>query len=371
MALIYIRLALFMSPFVIVWLLLGLALERAGELESIDNVVRAQLQKPVIYGLAYSENTWQYKMRAMQLRHPAVVVLGSSRVMQCRAEFFRRQEGFYNCGIGDFEMPDLSTFLDTARINPEMRVIILGLDPWTFNPKYNSSTQVGTGKENESSKKQTYLIAWRPLLADWCTGKVRIYASLAEGRGETNGVSYVGFLALTAGEGFRNDGSRRSRETPNDKAGFQNTIARIRTGHPTDRFSHASSISEKHLAELESFLGRCRTLGIHVIGFEPPFAPSVHQEIVSPAGLGYLHVLHSSLRTLFNQAGFPFFDYSDAGALGANDDEFLDGFHGSEVCDLRVLAAMSRVDVVLSQYCDHRRLDALLKGRRSGLELDL
>ena len=53
----------------------------------------------------------------------------------------------------------------------------------------------------------------------------------------------------------------------------------------------------------------------------------------------------------------------------SNDFETIDGFHGSEVCYLRMVKVMSQEDRILAKYIDHAKADELLKHAYSSRQL--
>jgi hypothetical protein len=55
--------------------------------------------------------------------------------------------------------------------------------------------------------------------------------------------------------------------------------------------------------------------------------------------------------------------------LSVSNDEFLNAFHGSEVCYARMVAFMAEHDRVVRQYADAGELQRLIARRKSGWEL--
>lgn len=56
----------------------------------------------------------------------------------------------------------------------------------------------------------------------------------------------------------------------------------------------------------------------------------------------YLTQICDSLHPLFEKHHYPLFDFSDGGAIGSRDAEFIDGFHGSDKTYLRMMVEMAR-----------------------------
>ncbi len=89
-------LAVFTAPLFIVLCLNYLFLRNAGELTAIPAILSLQ-QNPdtfCLYGTALYGDTYRYKMDALALRKPAIITIGSSRMLTLREHFFTQP--FYN-----------------------------------------------------------------------------------------------------------------------------------------------------------------------------------------------------------------------------------------------------------------------------------
>lgn len=62
---------------------------RAGETMTYAEVAARQQQARALYGSAFNQNNFRYKLELVRQRRPAVIALGSSRVMTFREESFR------------------------------------------------------------------------------------------------------------------------------------------------------------------------------------------------------------------------------------------------------------------------------------------
>lgn len=149
---------------------------------------------------------------------------------------------------------------------------------------------------------------------------------------------------------FRNDGSYTwasyvadPTDSRHEDHGFRNTLDRIAKGNR--RFEYGARVSAAALAEVDALLNDCRTRGIHVVAFLPPFANQVLRAMQArPADYGYLAGIVPGLEPLFRRHGFVLGDFSDLATLGASDRETIDGFHGSEKAYLRLLLRLADRD---------------------------
>src|SRR3989344_1772753 len=80
----------FAAPYLIFFIFTTYLFVASGELASIKNVVRRQQlgKREILLGLAYSNPIFYYKLHSVLKRKPEALVLGSSRTMQFRAQFF-------------------------------------------------------------------------------------------------------------------------------------------------------------------------------------------------------------------------------------------------------------------------------------------
>jgi hypothetical protein len=172
----------------------------------------------------------------------------------------------------------------------------------------------------------------------------------------------IGLNAVVNGNGFRNDGSYtwaqhiENRLTAADAdRNFDNTLSRIAKGHR--RFEYGEQVSARALAELRAFLEECRSRGIHVVAFLPPFANAVFRKMWSMhTEYGYLRELRPRLMPAFAATGFALHDFSDLASVGASDKETIDGFHASEKAYLRLFLRMCDGDVILKDYAQDTAL---------------
>src|SRR5438552_8112008 len=104
-----------------------------GEFTPLRQIAAAQAeQTPLLYGRAYRDNLFAYKLIATQFRKPEVLVLGSSRVQQFRSLLFNKNgTAFYNAGRATQSIYETRQFLEALDPSTLPKVLILGLDqPW-------------------------------------------------------------------------------------------------------------------------------------------------------------------------------------------------------------------------------------------------
>jgi hypothetical protein len=222
--------------------------------------------------------------------------------------------------------------------------------PW-FNPAFQEDPLPPDGSDFDA-----LTLTARSVIRDTLAGQPLDVASLSKRREPSGDELALGFRAITAGHGFRNDGSEqygdflvghylapdieRSRHLDWLHAGEQ-------------MYVRGDAVSEARLAELDRILKLCKERGIYVIGFTPSFTPTLYAQMVADGQHTYLTKLIPRLQQMFSQYGFAFFDFSDGGRIPAHDGDFFDGWHASELANLLMCAQMVQaLPDVLGEYTD-------------------
>ncbi|MCE9582273.1 MAG: hypothetical protein K8T20_07255 [Planctomycetes bacterium] len=349
---------LFCFPFAAVFGLPLLILRRSGELVAVNDVIQRQMgSSPVLYGQAYSNPVKAYKLRSVKRRDSAVVALGSSRTMQLREGFFVDPGQFYNAGGAVSAVWDFRNFLGLIGTRSRVKVLLLCLDQWFFNPA--RPVAWGTGLEEFLADDPALNIIqrnWLSVYRDLVSHKIDFRRLLIDGPR-----SDVGLNAVLHANGFRNDGSYfygaaiTNPDSPeNLDRGFRDTLSRISSG--TRRFEWSDVLAQKAIDEVDLLLGDCHDRGITVVGFLPPFAPTVRRAMVESGRYGYMSRIEPALRPSFDRYQFPLFDFTDPATLVATDSEFIDGFHGSERTYARLLLRLASGSPELERHINRTRL---------------
>jgi hypothetical protein len=361
------KVLLFTLPFAIVLGAPAYVLLSSGEFTSVEKVIRMQstTTTPVLFGRAYSDPTARYKLQSVVSRKPEVLVLGTSRVMALRGDFFRDGVQFFNAGNGITRLGHLRPFL--ARVPPRStpKIIVLGVDQYFLNANFDSLAADDMTRQWDADvgADAIFFSSWTKIYGDFRQGKFTLQ-HLAQPAAQRR----IGLNAVVHANAFRNDGSYlwgeyvRDPDNPNNgDYQFHGTFDRIANGYR--RFEYAAHVADANLAELQRFLADCSKRGIHVVGFLPPFAHVVYQKMRSmPVEYGYLAEIPARVQPVFAQYGYRLFDFSDLADLGASDRETIDGFHGSEKAYLRLFVRMAQGDPVLGEVARpptelHARID--------------
>ena len=341
----WLKLSFFALPFL---LLLGFpvfVLSVSGELLPISAVLALNDNSPDFrYGPAYSNADKYYKIAEVRQRKPAVLALGTSRIMQLRSGFFSQPQQFYNAGGGITRLEQLRVFLEQAGYAPH--ILIVSLDQNFFNDNWKAEKYEDYRARlaaDERAGLGTIFMGWRGVYRDYRSGKFRLADLWGVPR-------CLGVSACAQRKGFRADGSYdygvKLSETV--AARLEEAFERIETR--TEMFEKGEQVSVTRLAELQRLLTYCHTQNIQVVGFLPPYAHAVYSKMQTLSDYRYLNQIAATIKPAFDQYQFTFADYSDLAWLGASDDEALDGFHGDERAYQRIILRLAAQNERLAQY---------------------
>jgi len=363
----WLRLALFLAPFAVGFLILTGGLIYTGEAMPIRVVLAHQQDDaPSLYRTRYGNRDLQYKQAALELHRPQIIVIGSSRMLQFRAGMFTEQpDAFYNAagpGWGIEEVHWLLTHLDPAAL-PE--IIILGIDPPWFNPAYESRPI-----PRPVSDFEHVFAVNRAFIQDILSGSSfdTLYEDFDVARylqrqvGGTSDVLGLGLRAIRDGQGFRSDGSElfgdylvaRWLYPPQQRDRHLNLMLAGEDVYPM-----GDTIAEPPLQTLRAVLELAQQRGVTLIGVLPPYMPSLWSAMEANGQHGAVIRLPDVLRPRFAEYDAPLLDYSSGAWFGADDALFFDGWHPSELATLLMLRDMLAQLPMLAPYADPGALSAI------------
>ncbi|MBN7799475.1 hypothetical protein J0A67_01315 [Algoriphagus aestuariicola] len=343
--------------FLIPWLFLYISGESFRNLDDIIN------RQNYLIGYAYSEENYRYlKQKELSSRNtPTVIALGSSRVLQFRDKMFT--SSFYNAGFTISSISDFIPFIETNFKSKKPDVLLIGLDQWMFNENwdnlenYDKTERQWRAEYTKNASMQTLSNVWTDLLKR----KYGIETILSNYKSNK---SKFGLNAIVKNRGFRKDGSMFygdqitkliEKDSLADDFGYRGTYSRIEDG---DRFfEYGKKVNEKSLKALNDLLLFCKENDIYVVAILPPFANSVNSRLRQSEKYTYMDSVYHKANEVISFYDFELWDMSDLTKYNSNDDETLDGFHGSEVSHVKMLMHMIKKDSKLKNYTNLQRLE--------------
>ncbi|MCU0499847.1 MAG: hypothetical protein MUF87_21060 [Anaerolineae bacterium] len=349
------KLLIFITPFVLILSAITSFLILIGESMPLTWVIQLQMSDaPVLYRPQHGNRDLQYKSLAVNLRQPEVIAIGSSRVLQMRAGLLTEAPPlFYNAGAPAWRLDQIDPVIRSFDRPP--RIIMIGIDPVWFHQAYQGDV-FPPPIDDLSNLWQINRGVLQTALTQGASGWTHWLTRAAP---QTRGLA-LGIKAIENGHGFRNDGSEqygdfligRFLSPPIER---DRHLEWMRNGQEMYLFGDESAISPEKWAQWLDLLRYCQDRGITVIAFSPPFAPSLYHEMQTRGQHTYL----SALATRLAGTGVAYFDFADGANFG-RDDDFFDGWHGSEHVYLRLFREIVRAQPELWQgFSTVSALDAI------------
>ena len=132
------------------------SLYKLGESGKYEKIINKQIKYNVLLGRKLTNETLEYKIMGTQIIKPEILTLGTSRIMQVRQLFFKSQI-IYNAAISasiSQGIGEMKYFLDTVKDSTNIKHVIIGLDPWLFNPNYPDNQRANQTKSLKSKLKK-------------------------------------------------------------------------------------------------------------------------------------------------------------------------------------------------------------------------
>lgn len=353
----WLKFSLFILPFALGFILVSAFTLYTGEALPLTLVAQAQQDGVTLYRPRYGNRDQQYKALMINERQPDVLAIGSSRILQFRADFFNRDpSAFYNAAAPAWRLEQIRAVLETVDSEALPEVLILAIDPPWFNAAYEGDTF--PAPQSDASALIGANIA---LLSDVLRGvpldrpNFEMMDYLEREIAGTNSPA-LGLRAIRDGHGFRDDGSELYGDfliagwlyAPNARDAH---MAWMRDGQ--EMYVYGSSLNPVALAALDDLLAWASARDIIVIGFLPSYMPSLWNEMMTRGNHTYLEQLNPALETMFADYDFPFFDFSNGAWIGTPDEAFFDGWHASELGNLRLyLQMVDALPDLLGVYTD-------------------
>jgi hypothetical protein len=347
------KLCVFFAPFVVVFGPAAFVLGISGEILSADQIALKQYEgtRDALYGAAYTNPDARYKLASARLRRPKLLAMGSSRALEFRGDLFTLRAGeFYNAGLLTERLHEMRRALAHlplaepragAATDEGARYILLGLDQWAFSPNWPNATdnplyerEISEGSSSVlSSLQRSVRFVWMDIVA----GRLQLAKLSAASEN-------IGVNARLRGNGFRWDGSYYYATVLADPVGakdyqFKESLKRIREA-TLKRYEAAADVSPAMIAELRLLLADAKRRQLQVVGYLPPYAPTVERAFRSGGKHEYIPKLERHIRPVFEEAGFPFFDFTSCERIGCTDAEFIDGAHPGVTTDARMILEM-------------------------------
>ncbi len=306
------------------------------ELVSIDKVLKKQMaSKSETYYLRkdFSSNDNAYKLKAIGLIKPEILVIGTSRVMEFRRFMFTPfHEKFYTAGGAVHNIYDVSVFIDKmiAGEIQKPKLLFIGLDPWLLQQTEEEqkswilTNQLQDDVTTMSGHHNAFKYTFKNMLFN------QEFPSFREGKKGFGAYGKTGF-------GYRKDGSVHYNMFIEEY--LKNPIYVDREDPPiinrivneTHQFTLPINFSGKKEALLLETVKRAEANDMEVILFFPPFSDRCYEALDNSMSHQSWWKYYTSLPSKFRQNGIDVIAYLNPGQVNLNDNYMIDGYHPSEV----------------------------------------
>ena len=149
---------------------------------------------------------------------------------------------------------------------------------------------------------------------------------------------------------------------------FRNTLERIELG--VNRFEYGQDLSIQALNDIDELLKYCSEKNIYVTGFLPPYANRIYRCMINRDDkYAYINKIYPALNRKFSKYNYQIYDFSDVHACNSNDNEVIDGFHGSEVSYAKLLCKIASQNKIINNFVDTEKIKKLLKSKKNDFYL--
>ncbi len=335
------RILTFLFPFLIISIILEFGLWKTGDLWAPQYALHQQQASAneSIYGPRFFSDQFNiYKLSGIRYRHPSILVIGSSRVMQIRDIMFHPLETeFYNGGgllRNAFDLEAFAAMLMRGEL-PLPKVLIIGIDPWWLRTNYGETTWLHDSDERFSFAG--HIEAFRQIVKKGAFQKV--FAATSSLKSPVFGHETIGTFARIDGTGFRKDGS--SLYPPKVLLEFMETPIYVDRESPSiiDRiqmarreFSLPAVIDEKRVNLIVKALSLIQKKGVEVHAFMPPFSTEAFEALeTSPPLNQWWDYYKNEFPKLLEKNNIMLVPVSHPVQFDLNDTYMFDGWHPSEV----------------------------------------
>lgn len=366
-----IKLIIFLIPVLAVFMLPITVYILGREYYSTEQAINKQtIDSKILYGTAYSSPDSDYKQKLFTNINPVVAVVGSSRSLGFRKDFFAKPDKFFVAGTGGNRqaVESLGEIVKNATSTSDLRFIIFTIDPSEFILKPEMTTKNNLSSENESKLLNFISSNWKKVYLDYFVyDKFTLIDLMYKSKKSED----IGLLAILNRDGYRTDGGYQYTKIKQDSNHIKNLQLSIdeelESIKNNGNFSeYGDQISSKKINALNETLKLCKEKNIYVIGVSTPRPTKILKALKSP-GYTYSDMFNSlpiKLGQVFTENGFEYYDLSDFTILEGNDNEFRDWIHPSDKLYLRMTIYLSEKNQQLRKYTDLKELNKMLKNTK-------
>ncbi len=359
-------LLLFVTPLVAVLaLIVGLGVYIGDALPISVAIQMLDTDEPVVYGAfeANRDEAFAFRLRSIQHVQPDVLFMGSSRIYSYGPYLIDEPYEMYNAWIASFDHEEVQYYLDNLDASDAPDVMLWCLDQSFFSPNSFVNTEPPYIGDIDF---QTMLQRSVDMSMEMMRFVDTRGSNILSGTEPQFGFKAVGLRAmigdtavLNNGEIFQSVRARRRLETVTIEERSQ--FHRRRFEARAQQWVNGDRIAEENAAVVEAILDRAVELEMQVVGCLPPFSNLSYEWLTTSGDHTYLADVPDFTAAIFEQYGFPLFDFTDPATLPLGDEHFLDAWHITPYLTTEIYLMMLReTPDILGPYSSVERLENLL-----------
>ncbi len=314
---------------------------RIHEHDPFSEIVSIQKNEGAIYGTALNPNDLKYKLELYRSRKTDFVVLGSSRSMKFRSEFF--YEPITNLGGTFSTLSEGQEFIQWILQEKTPKSVMLVVDYWWFHSEYSYDERRRFVSETAVNQDK--------LLKPWAwmfEQKIRVGEFLrtllfGESSNPYSSVKSLGLRAIKYSSGFRYDGSYMEVDldsgAPDRRMeSMKSELREIHEGkNLRAELGYGDFVDEVRWKQFVTILAELREKS-ELIVVLPPVAPMLSLDMENNPQRRFARQLQRKLREL----SVSVIDFTDFRTYTRSDSEFLDLWHPGEVAAVRQLVEIKK-----------------------------
>jgi len=319
-----------------------------GATVPLATIAREQEQDHKLLWLGAFKDYAPYKLERIKVVHPEVLLVGSSRCGQARAEVFRPYKT-YNACLTAWPLEHVVDFIDRATAETRPRVVIVALDYFLFGDglaeAWKQQRAMDYRQGIDSHRRKLHDVIDFAARSNWRFEAVKAAATEPQFEAIDHD-RLIGTEAIRGQFGFRDDGSVFV--APAYRGTSAETLAHGAT-YVTSSFPGGQHLSEVQFRQIERLAGLATERGFTVVAIQYPLLKSAtdfldtDQTYWPYAGL-WRELRSEAAAKRFSELGVRFFDMS-RDVVNADPTNFFDPAHPSERGILKtVIALMDRKD---------------------------
>ena len=284
-----------------------------------------------------------YKLERIKLVRPEVLLVGSSRCGQARAQIFRPYRT-YNACLTAWPLKHVVDFIDRATVATKPRVVVVALDYFLFGDfladVWRKERSMDYRQGIDSHRRKLHDVLDFAMRSNWSIDVIRTAAAQPQFEPIDNN-RLIGTEAIRGHFGFRDDGSVFV--APGYRSTSAETLARG-AEYVTSSFPGAQHLSEVQFQQIVRLSELARDRGFSVVAIQYPFLKSAtdfldNDQAYAPYAGIWRELRSDATARRFTDLGVRFFDMS-RDPLAADPGNFFDPAHPSERGILRTIIAL-------------------------------